>query len=296
MKDKVKAVDAGGGNAPASIDREFKAGKRFRFGKNWALFLKTLNDERIKSAENSLLSMLEISNLKGLSFLDAGSGSGLFSLAARKQGASVMSFDYDPQSVECTRELKRLYFDGDGAWKIEQGSVLDRHYLGGLGSFDIVYSWGVLHHSGDMWAALDNMIPLVKPGGKLYIAIYNDQGPISKVWRSVKKIYNKVPSPVQLVIAVGVAGILYCRGVFMKLLQGELPPSIKKLEKAKMKNARGMSIWRDLIDWVGGYPFEVAKPEEIFNHYKKSGFMLCMIKTCAGAHGCNEFVFKKNGG
>ncbi|HOD39100.1 MAG TPA: class I SAM-dependent methyltransferase, partial [Candidatus Wallbacteria bacterium] len=169
----------------AEIEKELSSGNRFKFGKNWSFFLKSLNDERIKSAENSLLSMLEISSLKGLSFLDAGSGSGLFSLAARKQGASVTSFDYDPQSVECTRELKRLYFDGDGDWKIEQGSVLDRDYLGGLGAFNIVYSWGVLHHTGDMWSALANMAPLVKPGGKLYIAIYNDQGPISKVWRTV---------------------------------------------------------------------------------------------------------------
>ncbi len=82
------------------------AGKqRFEFGANWNRFLAVLNDERIAQAEESLKRMLEVDNLQGKSFLDIGSGSGLFSLAARRLGARVYSFDYDPKSVACTREL-----------------------------------------------------------------------------------------------------------------------------------------------------------------------------------------------
>ena len=51
------------------------------------------------------------------------------------------SFDYDPQSVACTQELKRRYFAEDEQWIIEEGSVLDRNYLSRLGRFDVVYSW-----------------------------------------------------------------------------------------------------------------------------------------------------------
>src|SRR5690349_14790038 len=149
-------------------------GKRFEFGKNWSRFLAVLDEERIAEAQRSLAQMLEVTNLEGKSFLDVGSGSGLFSLAARRLGARVHSFDYDPQSVACGQELKRRYFADDPLWRVEQGSVLDRDYLNPLGSFDVVYSWGVLHHTGAMWEALGNVAPLVAEGGRLFIAIYND--------------------------------------------------------------------------------------------------------------------------
>jgi 2-polyprenyl-3-methyl-5-hydroxy-6-metoxy-1,4-benzoquinol methylase len=133
---------------------EVAQGNRFEFGANWALFLGLMNDERIDQAVESLKMMLGVSDLQGRRFLDAGSGSGLFSLAARKLGATVHSFDFDPASVACTKELKRRYFPDDGAWTIEEGSVLDQEYLLRLGQFDVVYSWGVLHHTGAMWQAL----------------------------------------------------------------------------------------------------------------------------------------------
>src|SRR5216684_6957903 len=144
---------------------EIAQGARFEFGKNWTRFLVGLDDTRIARAEESLRAMLETSDLEGKSFLDIGSGSGLFSLAARRLGARVHSFDYDPQSVACTGELKRRCFLDDGNWVVEKGSVLDQDYLACLGVFDVVYSWGVLHHTGDMWRALENVVPLVKERG-----------------------------------------------------------------------------------------------------------------------------------
>src|SRR5713226_6998608 len=146
-------------------------GERFAFGENWARFLALLDDQRIRDAEESLQSKLEVENLAGKSFLDVGSGSGLFSLAARRLGARVHSFDYDPQSVACTLELRRRYFPDDEEWKIEEGSALDTNYLKSLGTFDVVYSWGVLHHTGAMWQALEHVVGAVAPGGKLFIAI-----------------------------------------------------------------------------------------------------------------------------
>ena len=144
---------------------------RFAFGKNWQQFLSVLNDDRIALAEKSVRKLLKANDLSGMRLLDIGSGSGLFSLAARRLGANVTSFDYDSDSVECTAELRRRYFDGDNNWSVKQGSVLDTEFLSTLGGFDVVYSWGVLHHTGDMYQAFDNVRPLVAPGGKLAISI-----------------------------------------------------------------------------------------------------------------------------
>src|SRR6202008_1199298 len=123
-----------------SYRKEVDFGERFAFGRNWASFLSVLDENRIRVAEQSLQGMLAMRDLQGLRFLDIGSGSGLFSLVARKLGARVHSFDFDPDSVACTRSLHDRYLPGDEDWTVEHGSILDRAYTDRLGTFDIVYS------------------------------------------------------------------------------------------------------------------------------------------------------------
>jgi len=277
------------GNRMSHAD-EISDGSRFEFGENWSRFLSVLDERRIELAERSLRDFLEVDRLDGKSFVDVGSGSGLFSLAARRLGARVHSFDYDPKSVACTAELRRRYFPGDSDWTVEQGSALDRAYLERLGSFDIVYSWGVLHHTGRMWDALGNVTVLTQPGGRLFIAIYNDQGAASKRWLVVKRLYNSMPSGMKWLILVP-AGIRLTATSFLKDTL-RLDP-LKSWREYATQSVRGMDRWRDLIDWVGGLPFEVATPEEIFHFYRQRDFMLTRLRTCAGGLGCNEFVFER---
>ncbi len=272
--------------------REVARGERFQFGANWAHFLRVLNDDRIAAAEESLRQMLETEHLHDQRFLDAGSGSGLFSLAARRLGAHVYSFDYDPRSVACTAELRRRYYGDDPQWEVKEGSVLDANYLKTLGQFNVVYSWGVLHHTGAMWQALENVAPLIAPGGKLYISIYNDQGGTSRRWAAVKRLYNRVPKPVQIMLVLGFGAFREIRPALGRLARRQNPLSFKDWERDV--KGRGMSVWYDLVDWVGGYPFEVAKPEQIFDFYRARGFTLCRLKTKGGGLGCNEMVFEKS--
>jgi 2-polyprenyl-3-methyl-5-hydroxy-6-metoxy-1,4-benzoquinol methylase len=272
---------------------EVSRGERFEFGKNWSRFLGTLDDQRIAEAERAIIDMLELTDLTGKRFLDIGSGSGLSSLAARRLGASVHSFDYDPHSVACTTELRRRYYPHDDSWKVEEGSALDAAYLRSLGEFDIVYSWGVLHHTGEMWKALENAQIPVNAGGRLYLAIYNDTGSQSARWRWIKKTYNRLPRLLKTPFVVLVCAPEEAKSFTRSLVKGRPAEYIKTW--TQYKQVRGMSHWHDLVDWVGGYPYEVAKPEEIFDFYRARGFTLTKLKCGAVGLGCNEFVFQRTG-
>jgi len=263
---------------------------RFSFGKNWESFVnKALTPERINDAVDSLSNFFGANDLENQTFLDIGCGSGLFSLAARKLGARVHSFDLDPLSVACATELKKRYFPGDGAWTIAQGNVLDMDYASSLGQFDLVYAWGVLHHTGAMWEALENVVSTVAKGGKLYISIYNDQGSASRRWALLKKFHNQSSKPIKMSILLMIAVLWLIHSSLVRLMLFQNPLPFR--EWAEKKKNRGMSVWHDLVDWVGGYPFEVAKPEEIFHFYQKKGFELMKLQTCGGRSGCNEYVF-----
>lgn len=271
---------------------EVAKGERFTFGENWSRFLSVLNESRIIEAETSLKEKLEVGSLEGKSFLDIGSGSGLFSLAARRLGARVHSFDFDPQSVSCTAELRRRYFTNDTQWRVAEGSALDENYVKSLGHFDVVYSWGVLHHTGQMWQGLANAALPVAPGGRLFVAIYNDTGTQSARWKWIKRTYNRLPgflkSPFAL-LTIAPDEMKSALRALVTLRPGQYIRSWTRYDQ----NNRGMSRWHDIIDWVGGYPYEVATPEEIFNFYRDKGFTLTKLRCGKVGLGCNEFVFLK---
>ncbi|HEY2682942.1 MAG TPA: methyltransferase domain-containing protein [Steroidobacteraceae bacterium] len=275
-----------------SAQQEIESGDRFAFGANWSSFLTLLDENRIAAAEKSLGQMLRVADMRGQTFLDIGCGSGLFSLAARRLGAQVHSFDFDTQSVACARELKRRYFAEDASWQIEQGSVLDRSYVERLGTFDVVYSWGVLHHTGSMWVAIENAISRVKhPKGKLFIAIYNDQGWKSHAWWFVKLIYNRLPRLLKRPFVWILSAIVHTLVIIKYTLK--LKPMVAIAPLFSDRRERGMSARYDAVDWIGGYPFEFASFEVLEEYLSLRGFALTNSRR-ETSQGCNELVAERS--
>ena len=264
-------------------------GSRFPFGRNWRSYLGVLSEDRIAEAVASLVDMVGAERIAGSTFLDVGSGSGLFSLAANRLGAArIHSFDFDADSVACTEAVRSRYAFPGTVWTIERGSALDAKYLTSLGQWDIVYSWGVLHHTGAMWQAIDGVTQLVRPDGILFLSIYNDQGLMSRGWKTVKQLYNKGWVGQFAVMSVFVPYFVG-RGLGADLLRIRNPLARYR----EYRRTRGMSLVHDWVDWLGGYPFEVARPEEVFHFCHTRGFHLRKLKTCGGKLGCNEFVLGK---
>jgi 2-polyprenyl-6-hydroxyphenyl methylase/3-demethylubiquinone-9 3-methyltransferase len=283
-------------NDSAGVHINEPATRRFAFGRNWSRFLTTLDENRIADAASSLRQLLGVENLTGRRFLDAGSGSGLFSLAAYQLGAEVTSFDVDPQSIACTEELRMRFAADDTRWNVTSGSLLDSEFLATLGTFDIVYCWGVAHHTGDMWRAIDHLVSAVSADGLVVLAIYNDQLHISRAWRAIKRIYQLLPGFLRPLYVGLIGTVEFAKRALVTLLACLLRlvafrnPFVPIINWASEGKSRGMHVWYDLIDWVGGWPFEVAKPEEVFRFVRDRGFVLRELIT-SGGHGCNEFVF-----
>jgi 2-polyprenyl-6-hydroxyphenyl methylase/3-demethylubiquinone-9 3-methyltransferase len=260
---------------------------RFEFGDNWRRFLDVLTEGHIQAAEASLRETLAVDSLVGRSFLDVGSGSGIHSLAALRLGASsIFSFDYDAASVACTQELRRRA--GEPAhWTVRQGSVLDLSFMQKeVPAADEVYSWGVLHHTGAMWDAIRNTAEkCTAPGSRLLIGIYNKKRPATDLMKIVKRTYAASGPPLRRALLWSYWGVTSV----VQLVRGRNPLA----EVRGRRLERGMDYWRDLEDWVGGYPYECASPSEIQSFVAPLGLRLQRSRVRTTLAAVNEFLFER---
>lgn len=263
------------------------AGLRFGFGENWEKYIKErFSEERVQISKEHMLDFLKMQDLIGKTFLDIGCGSGLHSLAALKAGARrVVSFDYDPRSVS-TAKLLHTYAGKPENWVVKQGSILDMQYIAGLEPVDIVYSWGVLHHTGSMWQALENTKKLMKEESVLYIALYGDDlyfGMPKSYWADVKKRYNLAGRFQKKRIELWYFWEFYLNKNWLYF------PRFLKQAKEYRKKIRGMDIYRDAVDWLGGWPFEYASVSEV-KDFASSRMGLELINL-ATEQACVEYLF-----
>ncbi len=256
----------------------------FSFGENWKKYARYLNDAKIEQATESLRASFEPFGLADETFLDIGCGSGLFSLGAQRLGArSVTSVDIDPASVECTSHVRSVYGDPSN-WDVRSGSALDREFLAQLPVSSRVYSWGVLHHTGSMWEAIENVLPLVGAGGALVIALYvAPLRPEVHMW--LKRRYNRAGRIVKWLMKT-----MYACGLLALLALHRRDPI--RYVREYGRTSRGMSYWRDVEDWLGGLPCEFSTPEEVTAFLTERGFETVRVSR-GSPGGCAEYLLRR---
>jgi 2-polyprenyl-6-hydroxyphenyl methylase/3-demethylubiquinone-9 3-methyltransferase len=254
----------------------------FNFGENWQAFSqKSLDADKFKAAIDSLEHLIQSENIKDRSFLDIGCGSGIFAIAASLLGAKkVIGIDISKESIAASVANKDKLAPQNNIAFFHK-SIFDDDIFA-MGTFDIVYSWGVLHHTGDMEGAIDRASQCVAADGLFVIAIYNKHWS-SGVWKQIKGFYNISPKLIQRLM-------IWCFYIVIAIAK-----MIVTRKNPFTKKKRGMSFYYDVVDWVGGYPYEYAGKEDIVNPMKKKGFTLVKFVKAAVPTGCNEYVFLKDG-
>jgi 2-polyprenyl-6-hydroxyphenyl methylase/3-demethylubiquinone-9 3-methyltransferase len=267
----------------SSVNHDLRrpAAVTFSFGRNWRSFSRFVSEDRLRGAQNDIVDWLGEGGVAGKTVLDIGCGSGIHSLGFHRLGAkSVLSLDVDPHSVACTRR----FWERSGKpanWRVDQMSVLNAQRMAALGHFDIVYSWGVLHHTGQLWTAMDVASRLGNPGGRLWISIYT-KGPEYPDHLSTKQRFNS-------------ASWLEKQRMLARHLR-----RLWRYEKSMGKSfrewfwpERGMNAYHDAVDWLGGLPYEVASVQEVTAFLAERGWMLeRMLERCEG--GCSVYLFRKS--
>jgi 2-polyprenyl-6-hydroxyphenyl methylase/3-demethylubiquinone-9 3-methyltransferase len=225
----------------------------FEFGRNWSEYAELIDAQRIDQAIRGLERLAGRTALEGRSFLDIGCGSGLHSLAALHLGAArVLAVDLDPHSVATARQVLSQNAP-EREWEVREKSVFDLDPQQ-LGTFDVVYAWGSLHHTGAMYDAWTRAAGMVAPGGILIVAVYRKTR-LCRLWKIEKWLYTKSPAWIQRCLRAAFVAA-------MRLAFFLTRRDFRKYRESYGQAYRGMNYEHDVHDWLGGYPYESVSPTE----------------------------------
>jgi SAM-dependent methyltransferase len=254
----------------------------FSFGENWLAFLDSVSEESLQAARADVQKWLQPTDVANRTVLDVGSGSGIHSYCFHGLGArQLVSFDLDPRSVAATQH----FWEQAGrpaSWRVLTGSILDEDFLRSLGTYETVYAWGVLHHTGQLWKALDNACHLVAPGGCLWVSVYA-RGPLYPTQLALKQRYNRASRlGKRLILWREIAHLMRQRW-----RAGQNPLTWNQ------PVGRGMTTYHDLVDWLGGLPYEVSDREETVDFCQARGLALDKDQP-APQGGCSIYLFRRS--
>jgi 2-polyprenyl-6-hydroxyphenyl methylase/3-demethylubiquinone-9 3-methyltransferase len=220
----------------------------FSFGFNWESYVDMImNEDIIERHKKDLDSIYKSFNLdiRGLDVIDIGSGSGLSSVCFERLGAkSITSLDIDKHSYNATLLTKNKFGNGSSKWDVINKSVLD----GIENKYDLVYSWGVLHHTGNMFQAINIASNAVRDGGYFHVALYID-GPTYLTHLKTKQKFASLDRDEKI-------------DYLLNYLGGSGNDWF-------IPDNRGMMKFHDALDWLGGLPYEVCNPNDLFNMLNK---------------------------
>lgn len=253
---------------------------RFAFGRNWQSYSQNaLTSDRIEQARGTFRVLVDGIELRGKRFIDIGFGQGLSLVAALEMGANAVGIDIDKDNVLALQRTQQAMACMRTP-EVHVASILDASFVqNNKGGFDIVHSWGVLHHTGNMRQAVENACTLVADDGYFICSIYNKHWSCS-FWKTIKWSYNKLPPILQRLLV----GLLYPVIYMAKWIV---------IRRNPKKKERGMDFFHDVVDWVGGYPYEYATHGQIKSMVCEHGFKCLRVRPAQVPTGCNEFVFQK---
>ena len=213
-------------------------------------------------------------DIEGKSVLDAGCGTGIFSIIfARNGAASVLGIDISEGSLETAKALKTK-FDLENA-SFQKQDMLDLPFADE--SFDIVWAWGTVHHTTDPFKAMSELIRVLRAEGSILLAVYT-RTRVTFLHEIIRKALVRTPRKTWKALS--------------KILALVLSPVVYFFKKRE-KSRKGEKLEELIMDWYFVPIRHYYYPEEIKVFLEEQGFTIEKYLPASGRfNSTSNFIYK----